>query len=165
MESYLIIPCSSIIYFTYILPFLYLYFIYYLAKLKEVLIKDNTIEVEMMYKRCYHHHCQWEEYCRMMVFTCYFARGEEHEDDDIDLIVRFDCENAKVGLFKYAAIVFWPRETAQPSGGFGSRRRTATFCRTHRQQRQETDIWEKPYTSFCTTVRVRFVVIHIFTEE
>ena len=42
----------------------------------------------------------------MMVFTCYFACGEEHEDDDIDLIVRFDCENAKVGLFKYAAIVF-----------------------------------------------------------
>lgn len=42
----------------------------------------------------------------MMEFTCYFARGEEHEDDDIDLIVRFDCENAKVGLFKYAAIVF-----------------------------------------------------------
>ena len=35
-----------------------------------------------------------------------FARGEEREDSDIDLIVRFDCENAKVGLFKYAAIVF-----------------------------------------------------------
>ena len=28
-----------------------------------------------------------------------FASGEERED------VRFDCENAKVGLFKYAAIV------------------------------------------------------------
>ena len=34
-----------------------------------------------------------------------FARGEEREDSDIDLIVRFDRENAKVGLFKYAAIV------------------------------------------------------------
>ena len=28
-----------------------------------------------------------------------FARGEEREDSDIDLIVRFDRENAKVGLF------------------------------------------------------------------
>ena len=34
-----------------------------------------------------------------------FARGEEREDSDIDLLVRFDRENAKVGLFKYAAII------------------------------------------------------------
>ena len=34
-----------------------------------------------------------------------FARGEERPDSDIDLLVTFDHENAKVGLFKYAAMV------------------------------------------------------------
>ena len=34
-----------------------------------------------------------------------YARGEEREDSDIDLLVQFDRENAKVGLFKYASIV------------------------------------------------------------
>lgn len=34
-----------------------------------------------------------------------YARGEEREDSDIDLLVQFDRENAKVGLFKYASIM------------------------------------------------------------
>lgn len=34
-----------------------------------------------------------------------FARGEEQPDSDIDLQVRFDRENAKIGLFKYASII------------------------------------------------------------
>ena len=34
-----------------------------------------------------------------------FARGEERPDSDIDLLVSFDRENAKVGLFKYCAII------------------------------------------------------------
>lgn len=34
-----------------------------------------------------------------------FARGEERPDSDIGLLVTFDHENAKVGLFKYAAMV------------------------------------------------------------
>lgn len=34
-----------------------------------------------------------------------FARGEERSDSDIDLLVTFDHKNAKVGLFKYAAMV------------------------------------------------------------
>ncbi|MBR4919200.1 MAG: nucleotidyltransferase domain-containing protein [Bacteroidales bacterium] len=34
-----------------------------------------------------------------------FARGEEHENSDIDLLVQFDRKNAKIGLFKYAAII------------------------------------------------------------
>ncbi len=33
-----------------------------------------------------------------------FARGEERPDSDIDLLVAFDRKNAKVGLFKYAAM-------------------------------------------------------------
>lgn len=34
-----------------------------------------------------------------------FARGEERPDSDIDLLVSFDRENAKVGLFKYCSII------------------------------------------------------------
>lgn len=34
-----------------------------------------------------------------------FARGEERPDSDIDLLVKFDREHAKVGLLKYAAIM------------------------------------------------------------
>lgn len=34
-----------------------------------------------------------------------FARGEEQPDSDIDLLVRFDRKNAKIGLFKYASII------------------------------------------------------------
>lgn len=34
-----------------------------------------------------------------------FARGEELPDSDIDLQVRFDRKNAKIGLFKYASII------------------------------------------------------------
>lgn len=34
-----------------------------------------------------------------------FARGEEREDSDIDLLVQFDHKNAKIGLFKYAAMI------------------------------------------------------------
>ena len=34
-----------------------------------------------------------------------FARGEERNDSDIDILVRFDRENAKVGMFKYCAII------------------------------------------------------------
>lgn len=33
-----------------------------------------------------------------------FARGEERPDSDIDLLVVFDHENAKIGLLKYAAM-------------------------------------------------------------
>ena len=31
--------------------------------------------------------------------------GEEQPDSDIDLLVRFDRKNAKIGLFKYASII------------------------------------------------------------
>lgn len=34
-----------------------------------------------------------------------YARGEEQDDSDIDLIVRFDRTRAKVGLFKYATMM------------------------------------------------------------
>ena len=34
-----------------------------------------------------------------------YARGEEREDSDIDLLVRFDRENASIGLLKYSAII------------------------------------------------------------
>ena len=34
-----------------------------------------------------------------------YARGEEREDSDIDLLVQFDRKHAKVGLLKYAAII------------------------------------------------------------
>lgn len=34
-----------------------------------------------------------------------FARGEERPDSDIDLLVAFDRENAKVGLLKYASMI------------------------------------------------------------
>ncbi len=34
-----------------------------------------------------------------------FARGEEREDSDIDLLVQFDRENAKIGLFRYSAMI------------------------------------------------------------
>lgn len=34
-----------------------------------------------------------------------FARGEERPDSDIDLLVSFDRENAKIGLFKYCSII------------------------------------------------------------
>ena len=34
-----------------------------------------------------------------------FARGEEREDSDIDLMVQFDRENAKIGLLKYSAMI------------------------------------------------------------
>lgn len=33
-----------------------------------------------------------------------FARGEERPESDIDLLVIFDRKNAKIGLFKYAAM-------------------------------------------------------------
>ena len=34
-----------------------------------------------------------------------YARGEEREDSDIDLLVSFDHEHAKIGLFKYCAMI------------------------------------------------------------
>ncbi len=34
-----------------------------------------------------------------------YARGEEREDSDIDLLVRFDRKNASIGLLKYSAII------------------------------------------------------------
>lgn len=34
-----------------------------------------------------------------------FARGEERPDSDIDLLVTFDRQNAKVGLLKYASMI------------------------------------------------------------
>lgn len=34
-----------------------------------------------------------------------FARGEEREDSDIDLLVQFDHEHAKIGMFKYCAMI------------------------------------------------------------
>ena len=34
-----------------------------------------------------------------------FARGEEKPDSDIDILVRFDRKNAKIGLFKYASMI------------------------------------------------------------
>ena len=34
-----------------------------------------------------------------------YARGEDREDSDIDLLVHFDRKHAKVGLLKYAAII------------------------------------------------------------
>ena len=34
-----------------------------------------------------------------------FARGEETPESDVDILVEFDRENAKVGLFKYCAII------------------------------------------------------------
>jgi hypothetical protein len=34
-----------------------------------------------------------------------FARGEQREDSDVDLLVEFDRAHAKVGLLKYAAII------------------------------------------------------------
>ncbi len=34
-----------------------------------------------------------------------YARGEERPDSDVDLLVKFDREHAKVGLLKYAAII------------------------------------------------------------
>ena len=34
-----------------------------------------------------------------------FARGEQREDSDVDLLVEFDRTHAKVGLLKYAAII------------------------------------------------------------
>ena len=34
-----------------------------------------------------------------------FARGEEMPDSDIDILVRFDRINAKIGLFKYASMI------------------------------------------------------------
>lgn len=34
-----------------------------------------------------------------------FARGEERPDSDIDLLVSFDRQNAKVGLLKYASMI------------------------------------------------------------
>ena len=34
-----------------------------------------------------------------------FARGEEQPNSDIDLLVRFDRKNAKIGLFKYASMI------------------------------------------------------------
>ena len=34
-----------------------------------------------------------------------YARGEQREDSDVDLLVEFDRAHAKVGLLKYAAII------------------------------------------------------------
>jgi predicted nucleotidyltransferase len=34
-----------------------------------------------------------------------YARGEEREDSDVDLLVRFDRKNASIGLLKYSAII------------------------------------------------------------
>ena len=34
-----------------------------------------------------------------------FARGEERPDSDIDILVKFDREHAKVGLLKYASMM------------------------------------------------------------
>ncbi|MCR4660210.1 MAG: nucleotidyltransferase domain-containing protein [Bacteroidales bacterium] len=34
-----------------------------------------------------------------------YARGEERKDSDIDLLVQFDRKNAKVGMFKYCAMI------------------------------------------------------------
>ena len=34
-----------------------------------------------------------------------YARGEETPESDVDILVEFDRENAKVGLFKYCAII------------------------------------------------------------
>ena len=34
-----------------------------------------------------------------------FARGEERPDSDIDLMVSLDHEHAKIGLFKYCAMI------------------------------------------------------------
>ncbi len=34
-----------------------------------------------------------------------YARGDQREDSDVDLMVKFDREHAKVGLLKYAAMI------------------------------------------------------------
>ena len=34
-----------------------------------------------------------------------YARGEQQEDSDVDLLVQFDRENAKIGLLKYASMI------------------------------------------------------------
>lgn len=34
-----------------------------------------------------------------------FARGEQREDSDVDLLVQFDRKHATVGLLKYAAMI------------------------------------------------------------
>ena len=34
-----------------------------------------------------------------------YARGEQREDSDVDILVEFDRKNSKVGLLKYAAII------------------------------------------------------------
>ncbi len=34
-----------------------------------------------------------------------FARGEEHEDSNIDRLVQFDHEHAKIGMCKYCAMI------------------------------------------------------------
>ena len=33
-----------------------------------------------------------------------YARGEQREDSDVDILVQFDRKNARVGLLKYAAM-------------------------------------------------------------
>ncbi len=34
-----------------------------------------------------------------------YARGDQREDRDIDLLVQFDHEHAKIGLFKYSDMI------------------------------------------------------------
>lgn len=34
-----------------------------------------------------------------------YARGEEHADSDVDILVEFDRQHAKVGLLKYSAMI------------------------------------------------------------
>ena len=34
-----------------------------------------------------------------------YARGEQRDNSDIDILVQFDHEHAKIGLFKYSAMI------------------------------------------------------------
>jgi hypothetical protein len=64
--------------------------------------KDYNVDEQSTKKICDYFATQ--PVLKAWVFGSY-ARGDQREDSDIDLLVQFDRENAKVGLFKYAAMI------------------------------------------------------------
>ena len=68
-----------------------------------------------------------------------YARGEQGPNSDIDILVRFDRERAKVGLLKYHT---WPWEDTESRGGLSWGRCFTPMGRKNGEQRQTVNLWE-----------------------